>query len=106
MAKIEDGGPAFPTMRQPETRHPISGDILQEAGLVREGMSLRDWFAGHAPPVPNDYISGTCPDIGSYRDRQPGDFARDFDAWDMRRRAVWSYAYADAMLAASKEPSR
>mgnify|MGYP000871624028 CR=1 FL=1 len=35
-AKINDGGPAFPTMRS-------------EVGGV-DGMTLRDWFATFAPP--------------------------------------------------------
>ncbi len=44
----KDGGPAFPTLWQPEMRHEESGDVLQHAGLVEPGMSLRDWFAGQA----------------------------------------------------------
>lgn len=40
MAKINDGGPAFPT---PEIRAP-DGTGIQEGAL---GMSLRDWSAVH-----------------------------------------------------------
>ena len=41
MTKVDDGGSAFPI---PE----------DETNLRLYGMSLRDWFAGHAPPPCRD----------------------------------------------------
>lgn len=66
MDPIKDGGPAFPT-------------------AMGEGMSLRDYFATHAPPPPDWWIH-------SYADR-----ANDLDSV-ANVIAQWNYAYADAML--------
>jgi hypothetical protein len=44
------------------------------------GMTLRDWFATHAPPAPVTWWAGGIPDCA---------------AW-----ALWNYQYADAMMAA------
>ena len=44
MAKIDDGGPAFPHMKRPR---PDLGTGVTET-FTDGGMSLRDWFAGQA----------------------------------------------------------
>ena len=46
MKKIDDGGPAFPTLEQKTSyKHSEQGvDYMSLEG----GMSLRDWFAGQA----------------------------------------------------------
>lgn len=66
-----DGGAAFPSPRG--TR--VTGEVQ----FSEPGMSLRDYFAAHAPPAPDGWGS-------SY------DFSED-------RCADWAYTYADAMLA-------
>jgi hypothetical protein len=47
--------------------------------VVQEGMTLRDYFAAHAPPVPDWYIK-----------------MRNSDMEDLIK---WRWYYADAMLA-------
>ncbi len=72
---IEDGGPAFPV---PVTPHPDGGwASCREV----EGMTLRDWFAGHA-------LAGML----GYAHR-----SGRFEAF-----ATDAYIYADMMLAARK----
>jgi hypothetical protein len=44
------------------------------------GMSIRDWFATHAPEPPSTWWGGDRPDCAG--------------------RAMWNYQYADAMLEA------
>lgn len=84
--KIDNGGPAFPTVKSSLTR-----DHLREAGLFTQdyetigGMSLRDWFAGQASPT----VLGL---IGVPKDGPD-------DLWD-RSIAERCYAIADAMLEA------
>lgn len=68
MNNQNDGGPAFP---QP-THH---GDGIQYLGI-----SMRDYFAAHAPVVPEDF------------DGQMGET-------QIERMIRWRWFYADAMLA-------
>lgn len=78
MTKPNDGGPAFPVPT-------ISGPDL-EVGYpphVR-GMSLRDWFAGQAPPMPNMWAARYESTVEAYT----------------RAIVEWNLWYADAMLAA------
>lgn len=95
MSKINDGGPAFP-LQEPQALHAkaaaaIEGIMdsnerdrlytLARAAAVG-GMSLRDFFATHAPAVPEDFgwIDGET---------------------DCVQRIVrWNWCYANAMLAA------
>lgn len=48
MSKDNDGGPAFPS--DPYIDHPAHGLVhkAQVGYQPYDGMSLRDWFAGHA----------------------------------------------------------
>lgn len=69
-----DGGPAFPSV-----------DLGAD---VQPGMSLRDYFAAHAPAVPEWF----SPDIP----HQPG---TGIDAtWGKLRLFQWPYVWADAQL--------
>jgi hypothetical protein len=73
MDKINDGGPAYPT--------------IGDGGWGKDpGMSLRDWFAGQAMAA---IITHNPP-------RRGGDPVDDEDM----ARARGAYSYADAMLAA------
>jgi hypothetical protein len=74
----EHGGPAFPTHRL-EWNY---GSEDRELATKHSGMSVRDFFATHAPAVPEDFgwIDGET---------------------DCVQRIVrWNWCYADAMLAA------
>jgi hypothetical protein len=82
------------------------------------GMSLRDWFAGHAPRTPHSWFRPTMATeepkfrfheghnegIGcSYDGLSCTPLNRDeFDAWHREHQRQlflqWPYAYADAML--------
>ena len=77
MAKT-DGGPAFPFYR-PEMR--AAGGKVIRSHDERDGMSLRDWFAGQV--------------VGAYLyERFSGN-----RTWEPEEIAAWSYETADAMLA-------
>lgn len=83
-AERKDGGPAFPTSDGIAT----DGDKTVDYHSTFPGMSLRDWFAGHASEK----------DIEQYRS-----FWRD-DQLVLREREAARYAYADAMLAERAKP--
>lgn len=80
----KDGGPAFP--RQGVAR----GDgVVSEHSSSSSGMSLRDYFAAHAPEMPEEFeksdpfISGR----GHLQVFSPAE-----------KRAYWAALYADALL--------
>ena len=73
MNEINDGGPAFPHV------------LRNEYDSAEKGMTLRDYFAAHAPDVPDDFGWATG----------------ETDSW--QRRTRWNYHYADAMLRARGE---
>lgn len=70
------GGPAFPHPSPPESW-----------GDPRCGMTLRDWFAGHAPEMPEQWLQDTLAEGGHL----------------LEALAAWNYSYADAMLAAREK---
>ena len=74
MSKVDDGGPAFPINSPSGT---------PEYSPTRDGMSLRDWFAGMA-------LQGLCAAPGTAY-------------WDQIRHAKAAYEYADAMIVERKE---
>jgi len=76
MNQTNNGGAAFP--QHGWSRDPEVSKFMQDKG----GMTLRDYFAAHAPAVPDDFgwAPGEC------------------DSW--ARQARWVYVYADAVLAA------
>lgn len=107
MAKT-DGGPAFPgTTSQPNERgvfYPVH----------HQGMSLRHWFAGRAPAIPENVawedLAGPRPaDLYPYSGPQltakehflrEAANRREWIEWQARAYAAWAAIYADAMIAA------
>lgn len=91
--KMKDGGPAFATS--------CAGEPKQH---LQEGMSLRDWFAGQAPPMPNDYRSPvpypTSTHPGYLSEEQRESAVEVFNNYQAAKIAEWNYRYADAMLRA------
>lgn len=86
MSTIEDGGPAF------------------SLNYMKPGMSLRDYFAAHAPPQIHDDAS---PEWASERADVPlpsdlGDQPALAEFW-ANCEAVLRYEHADAMLRARGE---
>lgn len=78
--KTPDNPPAFPNDHDTDASHP------------RLGMTLRDYFAAHAPDMPQD-------------DKPWGEWDVHFTPEDRFEKLVaWRYAYADAMLAARSTP--
>ena len=78
MTDTHDGGPAFPRNGQNHLD-------------TKDGMSLRDWFAGQA----------TERDVEEYRDYYICDLTADCIPRYSREHS--KYRYADAMLAARSE---
>lgn len=78
---INNGGPAFPL---PPVSH--DGKVVALTEGVAQGMTLRDYFAAHAPEPPHDFMRTVagCSNALAYRVR-------------------WSWQYADAMLSARGE---
>lgn len=96
----DDGGLAFP----------MASDLLGHA----PGMSLRDWFAGNAPPMPDEWpltlFAGPAPASTIFPYSGPPmtpkelmemdkEARRAYHIWTARAEATWRWAYADAMLA-------
>ena len=90
-----NGGPAFPA----QLRAVFFSDAVKPADLKRAlddcgeldtkaGMSLRDYFAAHAPTMHPEYLKGL-----------PVNPGEDLEAWMARRMAIWALKFADAMLA-------
>ncbi len=84
----DDGGPAFPNPRVTD-----SSDIVTQWETM--GMSLRNYFAAHAPPLPafvRDAFVGVSP-------QQFKDGKREYDISQLAEvTAHWNFLYADAML--------
>jgi len=80
--KIDDGGPAFPRPHSVDG----SGDYPQQQ-WASEGMSLRDYFAIHAPEPTEVYIKF----VGDNTNLQPLEIIARF-----------KFGYADAMIAQRK----
>lgn len=81
---MNDGGPAFPVDEVFDERR---GDIIQ---YMSPGMSLRDYFAAHAPAMTEQW----------YLDS--GGATRHW----IEAQSAFSYEYADAMLAARQKGER
>lgn len=73
-----DGGPAFPRI------HSVADANDPAFKLGCHGMSLRDYFAAHAPAPPEDWLSRDRPSL-KYE--------------PILRELAWRWAYADAMVA-------
>ena len=76
----DDGGPAFPVV----TQWQITGehDDTRRATDLRHGMTLRDYFAAHAPEPYESWHDGER---------------------SMKNIIEWRWSYADAMLAERKK---
>lgn len=75
----DNGGPAFPSYDDMN-----GGD---------SGMSLRDFFAAHAPFMPNEWAA--------YR-RTNDDNGTAADAQELKLMAEWAFYWADLMVAARR----
>lgn len=85
--KTNDGGPAFPVQ-----------DRTNEFGFAMQpGMSLRDYFAAHAPVTFDQVVQTYCnyPNMAHPDERKTIRFIE----------ALLRYEYADAMLAARQKGS-
>ena len=76
---MDDGGPAFPQLR---TVLP-DGSVISTWNDGMGGISIRDWLAGQAPPMTEQWWSDSRGDGHHY----------------LEATAAWNYAFADAMLA-------
>lgn len=89
MARINDGGPAFPrTGYWPDTSTAGGEDMHACIASITEaekGMSLRDWFAGQALVGFQAFV------VGGWSGRMPAEMAEHI--------AANCYAVADAMIA-------
>lgn len=100
MSYPSDGGPAFPIL-----------DNFDENGYRRDpisfGMSLRDWFATHAPKEKWDWFE---PVMTTEKPKHPGDvgpntfqeYRQSVHLWDheysKQREIQWPWFYADNMI--------
>lgn len=93
MSKRTDGGPAFPTHND-----------LDRDNRPHGGMTLRDWFATHAPAPRQEEIEFQ---YNLDRSRNPHNYPNKPKLRDRHEIiAFLAYRYADAMLAArSQEPT-
>lgn len=93
MSTRDNGGPAFPLLNPKIGYH---ADIIQQA----EGLSVRDWFAAHAPEPSQDYLDM---EYQLDRHRNPhNDPHKPQSRSPLQIKAQYRFAYADAMLAARK----
>lgn len=88
--KINDGGPAFPV---PDSHH-ANGQVHYGSN----GMSLRDWFAGHCPLKFED-SANSYGFLSIEKILMQDDHREAFFQFDAEARMEW----ADAMLAAREE---
>lgn len=66
-----------------------------------EGMDLRDWFAGHRPEIPENFMQISFPTPQNYKDKAEYHIAvNKYWKHQAYRYSEWSIMYADAMLAA------
>ena len=89
MSEQDNGGPAFPM-----SAHPDHGYGPGES--VKEGMTLRDWFAGQA-------LAGILAHDASIDSAMPTESIRDTLTRTVECWAIRSYRIADAMLKAREQ---
>jgi len=103
---MKDGGPAFPKPAHETSIEVPSKYDHQEC----DGMSLRDYFAAHAPAEQEWSFEPTMPTkrpTPHLEENNSGDRVcvnqQEVDAWDRERRKQvaiqWPWVWADAMLA-------
>lgn len=114
-AQIKDGGPAFPFSGEvpllscDAEGKPTGGTLGWEKAYL-PGMSLRDWFAGHATEADIERFipqtSGGCADLFHKLGLGPKPEAQESGAYLVRHDVITKLRYfakwkhADAMLAA------
>ena len=82
-----DGGPAFPCHTNP---------LPARLANAPQGMTLRDYFAAHAPSIPTAIIQQD-PWVGSFAGQHRGHLQC---LSTIEREVWWRYHFADLMLAA------
>jgi len=89
----DTGGPAFPQKRMYRCSQGIDHEIHEQ------GMTLRDWFAGQAPDLPNDIplTSLACIVGRPYSGIEFGSIEHWRYVADAE--AAWKGLHADAMIA-------
>lgn len=85
--KIDNGGPVFPTQ---QIAPPYA------AGSLWMGMSVRDYFAAHAPKVPNWFITTTDMKWDSEKTGLDPEISKKLFF-------QWRWYYADQMIKARGE---
>lgn len=88
---IKDGGPAFPCVIDSYNDVPAHNE---------QGMTLRDYFAAHAPEVPAWFKIDGFPKMAGCSVEATRLYELELDAYAERRAIAWPWHYADAMLAA------
>lgn len=89
MSDREDGGQVFPSVTPVMRSHPEVQGALEKIGdKFNPGMSHRDYFAAHAPDVPDGWWKG--------------DYTRHDN--DVQRLVQWKYHYADKMIKERNRP--
>lgn len=85
---------------------PRTGEGFGNPKYDEPGMTLRDWFAGQAPPIPEGYADDQAPKWpeSAVWSEYGVEHNLRIEAWRATRQAKWAYAYADAMLTARKQP--
>ena len=95
--QIKNGGPAYPSA-------PTRFIYDEERGPVpcgHEGMTLRDWFAGHAPDMPPEIMTVPQAERITGLSYAGIDFGTpEHWAFWAAAEAAWKYMHADAMLKA------
>jgi hypothetical protein len=104
----QDGGQAFPIL---ESSTKI--DTYETAHTMIGGMSLRDYFAAHAPFNPHDWFKPkmqTQRPTPIYEEHSGREFTKnlnelyDYDVEVSRQKYIqWPYAWADAMIVQRKK---
>lgn len=95
MKWVDDGGPAFPMPRSP-MQH---GAVLDSV----PGMSLRDYFAAHAPsPIADGATPGGVSELTGVPMPTSQSDAPAWGQFWLKAEAILRYRYADAMIAARK----
>lgn len=103
----KDGGPAFP--HKEKMRDPNSYPAPSYIDIEHGGMTLRDYFAAHAPDVSDERVREEVEgfpvfDNSGYHNGYPHETIREKQRktqvdWMISARIKWRYQYADAMLA-------
>jgi hypothetical protein len=96
MSKINDGGPAFPS-KMLVNRFATKETAQQLIGA--DGMTVRDWFAGHAPTLEIEaIIGGSVSSVSEFIGIAINDY--NYQLHYLQACTKARYQWADAMLIA------